>query len=900
MPFTFAHPAAILPVSKRGSRLSQTGLIVGSMVPDLEFFFKLRLDENIGHKLHGILLFDIPVGIVVAILFHLFVKSPLIQSLPSFLQRRVSFLLQADVLKSMKKNWVWFLISLVFGIFTHLGLDSFTHFDGWAVLLLDPLQSSFVLGGKIIPVYESLQYGLSVIGLIWVGLAIWKMPKGKPIKTESKEIIKFWTLALILSLVGVILRIQLYPEFSSFWDGFVMVVGSFFYATVLIGLLEFLMSRSISGSDSQLDELINSRSIDPSFEFRTLSVKQNQLPSVLSERVMHVDHFVDESEVIFLNSSDIEVNHLKGLSEQPIKFLSQKFTVSTLSISAEFDFASGLFKTLYRKFAGFYFHVALHFREVIKSLSKLIAFLVIIFMGSFQGKAQETMSPEVREQWIQKATVLRSEEKFLEAIACLDSILVSNPKDAPILLFKGDLSLQAKEFDQAVTTYQALLPLNYEATITRINLSYALFMGRNPGKALNAAQNAWAQDSLHKGAVVNYFNAMLWNVKTKEAGNFLNENQSLVDRDQYLVMQARLYSTSGNYRLGLSYYDSLVQEFPKSYYIQEYSEVLIGKKMWERAETVLKNMGDSLSASQKQKIEGMLADAGLHTAGIQLGYFEDIGGNRRLEQGVFWRNEQKSKLQAGVRAGSHQVTSPEDQFTRSNFLAATLGYRWSPALESQGEVVAQQVSPDTGDSYSGLTGKFETRFQPHDRRMFGVFYSSELLNFTADLLGKNIRSQNLGYITHLMLDGKTGIFSQGSYGTINDGNSRLQFFGSLYRVLRTEPTLKTGFNFSALTYSETETTLYFAPDRFLSTELFVDYSTPMPLVSKLVAKFQGAAGLQKIESQDWEPTYRAQLEFIYRLSGFDFGLNGQFSNVASASGTGYRFHYVTLTVQKKF
>jgi len=80
----------------------------------------------------------------------------------------------------------------------------------------------------------------------------------------------------------------------------------------------------------------------------------------------------------------------------------------------------------------------------------------------------------------------------------------------------------------------------------------------------------------------------------------------------------------------------------------------------------------------------------------------------------------------------------------------------------------------------------------------------------------------------------------------------------------------------------------------------VDYSTPLPLISKLALKVQGAAGIQKIENKAWESAFRTQVELNYRLADFDFGLNGQFSNVASASGTGYRFHYVTLRVSKKF
>src|ERR1700761_9086341 len=77
MPFTFAHPAAILPL--RRSRFLQTvPLIIGSMVPDAPYFFPYRVTAFVGetHTLISSILVDVPMGMVFLIATLLF-KEPL-------------------------------------------------------------------------------------------------------------------------------------------------------------------------------------------------------------------------------------------------------------------------------------------------------------------------------------------------------------------------------------------------------------------------------------------------------------------------------------------------------------------------------------------------------------------------------------------------------------------------------------------------------------------------------------------------------------------------------------------------------------------------------------------------------------------------------------------------------
>ncbi len=53
MPFTFAHPAAVLPFMKKQSKyISVTALILGSMAPDFEYFY--ILDRMVLLAIHGL------------------------------------------------------------------------------------------------------------------------------------------------------------------------------------------------------------------------------------------------------------------------------------------------------------------------------------------------------------------------------------------------------------------------------------------------------------------------------------------------------------------------------------------------------------------------------------------------------------------------------------------------------------------------------------------------------------------------------------------------------------------------------------------------------------------------------------------------------------------------------
>ena len=89
MPFTFSHPAIVLPFCKaKKIQLSLTGLIIGSIMPDMEFLLKLKETAIFGHTWLGLFLFDIPVGIVLSFIFHALMRNTLIMNMPKPIRQR--------------------------------------------------------------------------------------------------------------------------------------------------------------------------------------------------------------------------------------------------------------------------------------------------------------------------------------------------------------------------------------------------------------------------------------------------------------------------------------------------------------------------------------------------------------------------------------------------------------------------------------------------------------------------------------------------------------------------------------------------------------------------------------------------------------------------------------------
>ena len=239
MPFTFSHPAIILPLSKsKNIRLSFTGLIAGSMAPDFEFLLRLRNTENFGHTWPGVLACDIPFAIALSFVFHYFVRDTLILHLPKYFRQRFVELIKFNWWLYLKQHKFNFFAAVLIGILSHFFLDSFTHQNKIIEQWVPFFSAVIVVFKQPLPVPVILQIITSLIGGLYILWFITKMEKGEDV-LQAKSIAGYWTMMGVLTTAIFALRLLFDKVHQSTADIIIAGVGSFVYAFLLVTIIYF-------------------------------------------------------------------------------------------------------------------------------------------------------------------------------------------------------------------------------------------------------------------------------------------------------------------------------------------------------------------------------------------------------------------------------------------------------------------------------------------------------------------------------------------------------------------------------------------------------------------------------------------------------------------------------------
>jgi hypothetical protein len=176
VPFTLAHPAAILPL--RGWRYVRTmPLILGALVPDLPYYVPGSIERYIPetHRFEASFTIDLALGYAALALVY-----GLRKPLTALLSARARFLcLSAVEPFARPREWLFAALAILIGIWTHLLWDSFTHLDGWMVRRVDALSAPVTIGDYSGPVCHILQYVSSVVGLLVVAIWYVRLPGGR-------------------------------------------------------------------------------------------------------------------------------------------------------------------------------------------------------------------------------------------------------------------------------------------------------------------------------------------------------------------------------------------------------------------------------------------------------------------------------------------------------------------------------------------------------------------------------------------------------------------------------------------------------------------------------------------------------------------------------------------------
>lgn len=236
MPFTFSHPAIILPLTYFPKKwFSLTGLVIGSIAPDFEYFIRMKVQSNYSHTWVGLLWFDLSISILLAFIFHNIVRNPFINNLPQFLQSRLSVFILFDWSKYFKKNWSIVLLSILIGSASHLLGDDFTHQKGFFVQQFSVLQTNVKIGYQQIPLFKILQHLSSLIGGIIIVFTIWKLPKHN-IKIEKINY-KYWLVVICITLIIIAVKLFTLEDYKSYGNLLVTSISASLISLILTSIL---------------------------------------------------------------------------------------------------------------------------------------------------------------------------------------------------------------------------------------------------------------------------------------------------------------------------------------------------------------------------------------------------------------------------------------------------------------------------------------------------------------------------------------------------------------------------------------------------------------------------------------------------------------------------------------
>jgi hypothetical protein len=237
MPFTPAHPAIVLPLLRR-ARLSAIGLIVGSMVPDFEYFFKMRVNSHYSHTLGGLFYFDVPVSFLLAWIFIRLVRDNLVANLPSFLQRRLQPVLMLDTRRVLSDRALIFAVSALIGSVSHLFWDGFTHNDTFFVRNISFYHGSYVpYEGVKYPLWYALQHISTAVGLIVLIIYVFRMPQAPG--TVWKPNLIYWMVVVAVAAIVVTIRFMIWPYDDREGNIIVSSISGICCGVIAAGMINF-------------------------------------------------------------------------------------------------------------------------------------------------------------------------------------------------------------------------------------------------------------------------------------------------------------------------------------------------------------------------------------------------------------------------------------------------------------------------------------------------------------------------------------------------------------------------------------------------------------------------------------------------------------------------------------
>jgi hypothetical protein len=240
VPFTFAHPAAMLPLAR--GRLVAGALVAGTLAPDVPYYLPLPSwpGTTAGAETHtvlGLVTLDLVIGVILYAAWRWAVRPAALTLLPEPWRRAADDQTEAQPDLRRVSGWAAVAVSVVVGAVTHLLLDSLTHEYGPGGMIA----ASVNAGGYR---WWWLQVAFSVIGLALLAWWLWRWAGSvAPVRGLRPAASAWWSVAVVAAstLAGAVTRLArddpALPAYDRFTSALVgAVIGAEIAVAALVAL----------------------------------------------------------------------------------------------------------------------------------------------------------------------------------------------------------------------------------------------------------------------------------------------------------------------------------------------------------------------------------------------------------------------------------------------------------------------------------------------------------------------------------------------------------------------------------------------------------------------------------------------------------------------------------------
>ncbi|TRX59476.1 hypothetical protein FNH22_09965 [Fulvivirga sp. M361] len=481
--------------------------------------------------------------------------------------------------------------------------------------------------------------------------------------------------------------------------------------------------------------------------------------------------------------------------------------------------------------------------------------------------------------------------------------LTANSKDQESLMLKATIHLLEGSFAEARDIYEHRIDNKVQAYKGWCVAEH--FLGADE-RALEVvkegieilSEKGTKEDKL--AMQLQYVTALLWNNELKDASEFVKElRQTYPENKEVIASEAEVLIYFSDYSGGVSKYQEYLGYAPKSF---------------------KGNLGMA-DANHALGLDHLAYQGAFKTLTFYPGQKDVLGFIDRLNDGHApyigtegflsetsdgsWRKRltSYSSLSLGplfkVNLGyEHELFGDAitDDIADANTFIVGSSYRINKLTLVEANIDITSATSETID-LDFLNYKVQASFRLSKSQQVIVAHEREIQNFNKALLELDIMMDHyiLKNISFWKIP-KIGWYSEYYYTQFSDGNERSLLFTSVYRNLLDKPLLKTGINYSTMTFSRSVPELYYSPEKFHNIEWFAGFKKDETEKFKLAISADLAVGYQFSDGQE-QPAWRVNVAFEKEIGRLQMKLHGQHNSISAVTNNGFSFSGIGLAIK---